>query len=241
VENLIPVEVPDARPRLGAVPRSVLLVVVFAAFLAAAVATARPASGHFRLAAVVTRVIDGDTVVARVGGRSEHVRLLGIDTPERGDCYSAQATARTRALSLGRRVTLVGDPTQASRDRYGRLLAYVVLPNGSDLDRALVAGGFAKVYIYENVPFVRAGAYLRTEAAARAKGVGLWSACGATPTVRTPAVRSGARCDSAYPTVCIRPPPPDLDCADVPYRAFKVLPPDPHRFDGDHDGIGCER
>jgi hypothetical protein len=51
---------------------------------------------------------------------------------------------------------------------------------------------------------------------------------------------SGGACDPAYPTVCIAPPPPDLDCADVPYRNFRVLPPDPHRFDGDHDGIGCE-
>jgi hypothetical protein len=51
---------------------------------------------------------------------------------------------------------------------------------------------------------------------------------------------SGGECDPAYPTVCIAPPPPDLDCADVPFRDFQVLPPDPHRFDGDGDGIGCE-
>lgn len=49
-----------------------------------------------------------------------------------------------------------------------------------------------------------------------------------------------ANCDPAYPTVCIPPPPPDLDCKDIPYRRFKVLPPDPHHFDGDGDGIGCE-
>jgi len=47
-------------------------------------------------------------------------------------------------------------------------------------------------------------------------------------------------CDPSYPTVCIRPPPPDLNCADISYRNFKVLPPDPHHFDGDKDGIGCE-
>jgi hypothetical protein len=51
----------------------------------------------------------------------------------------------------------------------------------------------------------------------------------------------GANCDSAYPTVCIPPPPPDLDCGDIPYRRFTALSPDPHRFDGsDDDGIGCE-
>jgi micrococcal nuclease len=47
-------------------------------------------------------------------------------------------------------------------------------------------------------------------------------------------------CDPAYPDACIPPPPPDLDCADVPYRRFTVRPPDPHSFDGDRDGIGCE-
>lgn len=48
------------------------------------------------------------------------------------------------------------------------------------------------------------------------------------------------KCDPAYPTVCIPPPPPDLDCSEIPYRNFKVLPPDPHHFDSDGDGIGCE-
>ena len=54
----------------------------------------------------------------------------------------------------------------------------------------------------------------------------------------------GGRCARSYPDECIPPPPPDLDCADIPYRSFRVLwnvpNPDPHRFDGDHDGVGCE-
>lgn len=49
-----------------------------------------------------------------------------------------------------------------------------------------------------------------------------------------------AGCDPSYPTVCIPPPPPDLDCGDIPYRRFQVIGSDPHRFDGDKDGIGCE-
>lgn len=48
-------------------------------------------------------------------------------------------------------------------------------------------------------------------------------------------------CDPSYPDVCIPSPPPDLDCGDIPHRRFKVLPPDPHGFDGnDNDGLGCE-
>jgi len=49
-----------------------------------------------------------------------------------------------------------------------------------------------------------------------------------------------ANCDPSYPTVCIPPPPPDLDCEDIDHRRFAVLPPDPHNFDRDGDGIGCE-
>lgn len=47
-------------------------------------------------------------------------------------------------------------------------------------------------------------------------------------------------CDPSYPTVCIPPFPPDLNCNNVPYKRFQVLPPDPHKFDADKDGIGCE-
>ncbi len=64
------------------------------------------------------------------------------------------------------------------------------------------------------------------------------------PTKPTPAPPTGpgtrAQCDPSYPTVCIPSPPPDLDCGDITFRNFPVLPPDPHRFDGDKDGIGCE-
>lgn len=60
-----------------------------------------------------------------------------------------------------------------------------------------------------------------------------------TPTPVTP-TPDPERCHPSYPTVCIPPPPPDLNCSDIPYRRFTVLPPDPHNFDTDHDGIGCE-
>ena len=59
--------------------------------------------------------------------------------------------------------------------------------------------------------------------------------------VRPGATRSsGSNCDPSYPDVCIPSPPPDLNCSDIPYRNFRVLPPDPHHFDSNHNGIGCE-
>jgi hypothetical protein len=65
----------------------------------------------------------------------------------------------------------------------------------------------------------------------------------AAPTVapRTVAPTTRINCHPSYPTVCIPPAPPDLDCGDISHRHFTVLPPDPHKFDGnDNDGIGCE-
>jgi endonuclease YncB( thermonuclease family) len=68
----------------------------------------------------------------------------------------------------------------------------------------------------------------------------------ATPTPTPPPAQPAPQaqpqnCDPSYPTVCIPPAPPDLDCPDIPYRRFQVIGADPHRFDGDHDGVGCER
>jgi len=59
-----------------------------------------------------------------------------------------------------------------------------------------------------------------------------------------PPTVGGGKCAASYPTVCIHPPPPDLNCSDIPYRGFRVrwdvADPDPHHFDGDRDGLGCE-
>lgn len=58
--------------------------------------------------------------------------------------------------------------------------------------------------------------------------------------VAQPAPAPRSNCDASYPDVCIPPPPPDLDCGDISHRRFRVRPPDPHGFDREGDGIGCE-
>ena len=58
-----------------------------------------------------------------------------------------------------------------------------------------------------------------------------------TPPATQPATPT---CDPSYPTVCIPPPPPNLNCDDIPYTNFRVEGDDPHGFDSDDDGIGCE-
>ena len=61
-----------------------------------------------------------------------------------------------------------------------------------------------------------------------------------SPPTQSQQVQSQNQCDSSYPDVCIAPYPPDLDCGEIEYSNFRVIQPDPHRFDGDENGIGCE-
>jgi micrococcal nuclease len=62
----------------------------------------------------------------------------------------------------------------------------------------------------------------------------------ATPQPLVQAPQDGGGCDPSYPGVCIPPYPPDLDCGEIEYHRFDVRQPDPHGFDRDEDGIGCE-
>ena len=223
--------------------RTVIAVGILAAFVVVAVANAGTAGG-FTYKGTVTHIVDGDTLDVQIGSRTERIRVIGIDTPERGVCYANAATAAATSLASGRPVVLRGDPTQDTRDRYGRLLAYVGLPEGKDLGYQLVAGGFARVYVYDNHPFQRVTAYRAAEAIGRRRSSSLWR-CGTTtspaPVVSAPEPRSN--CDSSYPGVCI---PPysevgDLDCGQITFRNIRIVGSDPHGFDGrDHDGVGCE-
>ena len=58
--------------------------------------------------------------------------------------------------------------------------------------------------------------------------------------IQTNSHQDKSNCDSSYPDTCISSPPPNLNCDDMSDKDFEVLPPDPHGFDRDEDGIGCE-
>ena len=135
-----------------------------------------------RQRARVVEVVDGDTVRVRLrsGGR-EDVRMIGIDTPEvygGVECGGPEASrSLKRMLPTGQRVRLVSDPTQDRRDRYGRILRYVVKPSGLDTNRRQVAKGWARVYVYDNTPFKRVRAYRAARDDAKAAGRGIWGLC----------------------------------------------------------------
>jgi micrococcal nuclease len=131
--------------------------------------------------ASVVRVVDGDTIKVRIGGRTERVRYIGMDTPESVkpgtpvQCFAERAAAANAALVSGRTVRLVGDAER--RDRYGRLLAYVYRePDGAFVNAELVRAGYARTLtIPPNVAHERDFARLADQA--RRAGRGLWRAC----------------------------------------------------------------
>jgi micrococcal nuclease len=157
----------------------VLLVAALAAALFARLPSDRPATSFGE--AQVVRVVDGDTIRVRLGGRVERVRYIGVDTPESVkpgtpvQCYAKRAARANAAMVAGRRVRLVGDAE--ARDRYGRLLAYVYrVPDGAFVNAALVRDGFARTMtIPPNV--AHADQFAGLARGARRAGRGLWGDC----------------------------------------------------------------
>lgn len=134
-----------------------------------------PASAY----ALVTRVVDGDTIEARIGGRVEDVRYIGVDTPETVkpdtpvQCFGPRASAFNHHLVERRRVRL--DFGVERRDIYGRLLAYVHLGDRF-VNATLVRRGLARsLTIPPNDRF--AARFRRLELRAARAGRGLWGAC----------------------------------------------------------------
>lgn len=123
---------------------------------------------------VVERVVDGDTFVLDNG---ERVRLIGVDTPETvkpgtaPEAYGQEASRYTKQMLEGKRVRLEWDVSE--RDRYGRLLAYVYLEDGTFFNEQLLLEGYARVMtVPPNVKY--AERFVAAERAAREAGRGLW-------------------------------------------------------------------
>jgi micrococcal nuclease len=153
----------------------------------------------------ITDVVDGDTIKVRAyGARRSHytVRLIGIDTPETKkpgtpvECGGRYATQNMLRLSFtaprdgngdglldhkgghGRYVTLRTDPSQATFDRYGRLLAYVTTRHNTNLAANQLKRGWAKVYVYGGKRFRSYSHFRDAQSWARSSDRGVWSRCG---------------------------------------------------------------
>lgn len=134
--------------------------------------------------AIVTEVIDGDTIVVLLNGTDEErVRYIGIDTPEKprdgssGECYHAEATAANERLVANQAVVLEADTE--NRDQFGRLLRYVYVADSDEevfVNKILLADGYASTLtIPPNTAL--APLFKKVENEAQRVKAGLWGAC----------------------------------------------------------------
>jgi micrococcal nuclease len=147
-----------------------------------------------RVPAVVTRVIDGDTIQVRlVNRRIVTVRYIGMNAPEstrQQECYGKQASAVNKSLVMTYTVAVSNtvwlEKDVSETDRYGRLLRYVYLPDGRMVNEVLVEMGYAQAATYP--PDVKyQERFIAAQRVAIENGAGLWTGC-AVRTAPLPAV-----------------------------------------------------
>lgn len=115
----------------------------------------------------VIGIKDGDTVSILVEGTEKTVRLAHIDCPEKKQPFGTKAKEAISELCFGKFVTLVGD---GKTDRNGRSIAELILPNGINVNKALVKMGLA----WHFKKYSKDDSYAKLEIAARNKKAGLW-------------------------------------------------------------------
>jgi micrococcal nuclease len=191
--------------------------------------------------ATVVNIIDGDTIDVSIDAQVYRVRYIGMDTPEHDQPFFSEATQANRRLVAGRDVILVKDVSET--DRFGRLLRYVYLQDGTFVNAELVRQGFALVATYP--PDVRfAEHFVALQREARDDGRGLWAAPVAEATeplpVPTAAEAAVAVCDCSGNL---------YNCSDFSTHSaaqaclaycWDQVGYDIHRLDGDNDGLACE-
>ena len=131
----------------------------------------------------ITRVVDGDTVEGEIEGVVEKIRLIGVDTPEvfgGEECYGKESSEYTRERLTGKTVYIESDNSQENRDKYDRLLRYIVINNGpnnaSNFNRELIIQGIAIEYTYDK-PYKFQDEFRSAQADAKTQQRGLWGAC----------------------------------------------------------------
>lgn len=128
---------------------------------------------------LVTKVTDGDTITVSQDEKTYSVRLIGVDTPETVDpkkeveCFGLEASNKAKELMQNKYVRLIEDPTQLDKDRYGRLLRYVYLTDGTFVNKLMIIQGFAHEYTYQT-PYEYQNEFRVAQKTAQEQELGLW-------------------------------------------------------------------
>lgn len=129
----------------------------------------------------VISVTDGDTIKVSIDGETETLRLIGLNTPETVDprkcvqCFAIEASDKAKEILTDKDVMLEADDTQGERDKYGRLLRYVFLEDGTFYNKYMIEEGYAHEYTYQSNPYKYQADFQTAEKNAREQNKGLWS------------------------------------------------------------------
>ncbi len=134
-----------------------------------------------RTKATVVRLVDGDTVQVKVDGKTETIRLIGMDAPESVDpkktvqCFGVEASNKAKELLSDKDILLEADVTQGDQDTYHRRLRYIFLPDGTNFSEVMIAGGFAREYDYYGKPYKYRDEFKQAQIEAKSNKNGLWA------------------------------------------------------------------
>lgn len=209
----------------------------------------------------VVKVIDGDTIDVSINGKTERIRLIGVDTPETVDprkpvqCFGQEASAKMHKLLDGKKVLLESDQSQGDKDKYNRLLRYVFTEENINVAQELISSGFAHEYTY-NLSYKYQKGFKEAQQFAEKNALGLWApdAC-VTPTqitiyvppTNTPALQAPVYTEqttsntqtSTSSFTCSG----KTKCGDMiscEEARFYYTQCGVGRLDGDKDGVPCE-
>jgi micrococcal nuclease len=194
--------------------------------------------------AQLNKVVNGDTIEVLIDGKMYTVRYIGINALGSPDYIANYSRQENFKLVINKGLTLVKDTSDISPA--GQLLRYV-LADGEFVNLELAKEGYASAV--SSPPDTACDAAFKAAVeSAKSNLSGIWAfdlsaepaAQDAAPSGSAQVTAKPASCDPSYPDVCIPPPPPDLDCIHVPFKNFKVIPPDTHGLDEDGNGIGCD-
>jgi len=206
----------------------------------------------------VITVIDGDTIDVDINGKTERLRLIGIDTPETKDprkpvqCFGKEASDQAHKLLDGKRVRIESDHTQDNRDKYDRLLRYVFIEDGTFYNKQIVLDGYAHEYTY-NAPYKYQSEFKQAQKEAETAMRGLWSpsTCNGDTeqTAEQPVQTPPAAVIPATPPATVAPTTPTTDVYYQNCTAAREADAAPlyegeagyrSALDRDSDGIACE-
>lgn len=126
----------------------------------------------------VTSIVDGDTIKVLIDNKTETIRLVGIDTPEaisaEPQCYAAEASAAVNAMLEGKQVRMENDDKQGDHDKYGRLLRFVFLEDGTHINEKIVKDGLGFEKLYAS-PHKYYDQFVNAQNDAKNAKRGLWS------------------------------------------------------------------